>query len=113
MKLSNGLNDLGLDKRSLFILSLIHGLREKNKPIQFPEFLDIISSRVRETKTKDGLRKVFALFDKDENGVIDFEEFRAIGKQLHENLNDDDIMEMMHSAAVNHKTSSNEVFSFE
>jgi hypothetical protein len=44
---------------------------------------------------------------------IDFEEFRAIGKQLHENLNDDDIMEMMHSAAVNHKTSSNEVFSFE
>ncbi len=56
---------------------------------------------------------MFALFDKDENGVIDFEEFRAIGKQLHENLNDDDIMEMMHSAAVNHKTSSNEVFSFE
>ncbi len=56
---------------------------------------------------------MFALFDKDENGVIDFEEFRAIGKQLHENLNDDDIMEMMHNAAVNHKTSSNEVFSFE
>lgn len=45
--------------------------------------------------------------------MIDFEEFRAIGKQLHENLNDDDIMEMMHNASINHKTSSNEGFSFE
>lgn len=82
-------------------------MKEKNKPIQFPEFLDIICSRVGETKTKDGLKRVFSLFDKDENGVIDFEEFRAVGKQLHENLNDDDIMEMMHNASVNHQTSSN------
>jgi Ca2+-binding EF-hand superfamily protein len=66
------LDDLGLDKRNPFILSLINGLRDKNKPIQFPEFLDIICSRVGETKTKDGIKRVFALFDKDENGVIDF-----------------------------------------
>ena len=107
------LDELGLDKRNPFILSLIHGLRDKNKPIAFPEFLDIICSRVGETKTKDGIRRVFALYDKDENGVVDFEEFKNVVKQLHENLNDDDIMEMMHSASVNHKTSSNEGFSFE
>jgi centrin-1 len=83
------------------IYSISHSCaREKNKPIQFPKFLDIICSRVGETKTKDGLRRVFALFDKDENGVIDFEEFRAIGKQLHENLNDDDIMEKLSSGRI-------------
>lgn len=66
------LGELGLDKRNPFILSLIHGLRDKNKPIQFPEFLDIICSRVGETKTKDGIRRIFSIFDKDENGVVDF-----------------------------------------
>lgn len=107
------LDELGLDKRNPLILSLIHGLRDKNKPITFPEFLDIICSRVGETKTKDGIKKVFALYDRDENGVLDFEEFKNVVKQLHENLSDDDILEMMHSASVNHKTSSNEGFSFE
>jgi centrin-1 len=68
---------------------------------------------VGETKTKDGIRKVFSLYDKDDNGVVDFEEFKAVVKQLHENLSDDDILEMMHSASVNHKTSSNEGFSFD
>jgi Ca2+-binding EF-hand superfamily protein len=104
---------LGLDKRNPFILQLINGLKDKNKPINFDEFVDSIASQVGETKTKDGLKRVFALFDHDGNGVVDFEEFKAIGRQLHDSLNDDDILEMMHSASVNHKTSSNEGFSFE
>jgi centrin-1 len=91
---------------------LIQGLRDKNKPITFNEFLDIICSRVGETKTKDGLRKVFALYDTDESGLIDFEKFKAISKQIHENLNDDELLEMIHSTHVNQKTSTNEGFTF-
>ena len=56
------LEELGLDKRNPFILTLIHGLRDKNRPIGFDEFVDIIASRVGETKTRDGLRGVFANF---------------------------------------------------
>lgn len=100
------LEELGLDKRNPFILSLIHALRDQNKPVSFEEFLGIIGSKVGETKTKDGLRRVFALYDKDENGSIDFEEFKAISKQLHENLNDDDLLEMLHSTHVNQKTAT-------
>lgn len=107
------LEELGLDKRNPFILGLINGLKDKNKPINFDEFVDSIASKVGETKTKDGIRRVYALFDKDENGVVDFEEFKSIARQLHESLTDDDILEMMHSASVNHKTSSNEGFTFE
>ena len=107
------LEELGLDKRNPFILGLINGLKDKNKPINFDEFVDAIASKVGETKTKDGIRKVFAIFDKDENGVIDFEEFKSISRQLHESLNDDAILEMLHSASVNHKTVSNEGFTFE
>lgn len=71
-EISKALEELGLDKRNPFILRLITGLKDKNKPISFDEFVESIASQVGETKTKDGLRKVFSLFDRDENGVIDF-----------------------------------------
>ena len=112
-EISKILDELGLDKRNPFILSMILGLKEKNKPIAFPEFLDIICSKVGETKTKDGIRRVFSIYDKDENGIIDFEEFKAISKQVHENLTDDDLLELMHNASINSRTSSNEGFTFE
>ena len=105
--------ELGLDKRNPFILSLIHALKEKNRAINFNDFLDIICSKVGETKTKDGLRRVFALFDQNEDGVVDFEELKAICKQLHENMNDDEILEMMHSTHIQQKTSTNEHFTFD
>lgn len=96
-----------MDKRNPFILNLINGLKEKNKPITWDEFIDSIASKVGETKTKDGLKRVFSLFDKDENGTIDFEEFKAIAKQLHDGINDDDLLELMHSAHINNKTATN------
>lgn len=113
VEINKVLEELGLDRRNPFVLSLINGLKEKNKPIHFDEFLDIIASRVGETKTKDGLKRVFALFDKDENGVIDFEEFKAIAKQLHDPINDDDLLELLHSTHVNQKTSTNEGVTFD
>jgi Ca2+-binding EF-hand superfamily protein len=107
------LEELGLDKRNPFILTLIHGLRDQNRPINFEEFLSIIGSKVGETKTKDGLRRVFSLFDKDENGSVDFEELKTISRQLHENLNDDDLLELLHSTHINQKTATNEGIDFE
>jgi hypothetical protein len=35
VEINKVLEELGLDKRNPFILSLIHGLRDKNKPINF------------------------------------------------------------------------------
>ena len=113
IEINKVLEELGLDRRNPFVLALINGLKEKNKPIGFDEFIDIIASRVGETKTNDGLKRVFALFDKDENGVLDFEEFKGIAKQLHDAVNDDDLLEMLHSTHVNHKTASNEGITFE
>ena len=92
VEINKVLEELGLDKRNPFILNLINGVKEKNKPIGLDEFIDIIASRVGETKTKDGIRRVFALFDKDENGTVDFDEFKGIAKQLHDGINDDDIV---------------------
>lgn len=107
------LEELGLDKRNPFILSLIHGLRDKNRPVTFDEFLDIICSRVGDTKTKDGLKRLFALYDKNEDGVIDFEEFKGVAKWIKDGINDDELLEMLHSTHVSQKTGTNEYVNFE
>ncbi len=62
-----------MDKRNPFILTLIDGLKDKNAPIHFDEFVEVIASRVGETRTRDGLQRIFSLYDKDQNGSIDFE----------------------------------------
>jgi len=53
------------------------------------------------------------MFDKQEDSVVDLVEFKEIAKQLHENLTDDDILEMIHSTHINHKTANNEGINFE
>ncbi len=73
IEINKVLEELGLDKRSPFILLLINGLKEKNKPLNLDEFIDIIASRVGETKTRDGIKRLFSIYDKDGNGVVDFE----------------------------------------
>ncbi len=112
-EISKVLEELGLDKRNPFILTLILALKDKNKAVTFDEFLDIICSRVGETKTKDGLKKVFALYDKNEDGVIDFEEFKAIAKWIKDGINDDELLELLHSTHVSQKTSTNEFVTFD
>ena len=83
------LEELGADRRSPYVLRIINGLKEKSKPITFDEFVDIAAGQIGETKTKDGIKRIFKLFDQDENGVIDFEEFKGIGKYLKDGINDD------------------------
>ena len=112
-EITKALEALGTEGRNPFILNLIYALKDKNRAVSFDEYLDIVCSRVGEVKTKDGLKKVFAIFDNNEDGVIEFEEFKAISKWLKEGINDDDLLEMMHSTHVNQKTSTNECVSFE
>ena len=113
VEITKVLEELGVDRRNPFILKLIYSLRDKAKPISLDEFIDLMGSQVGEVKTKDGLKRVFAIFDKNEDGVIDFEEFKAIAKELKDGINDDELLELMHSSHVSNKTSSNEGFTFE
>ena len=112
-EINKALEELGIGRTNPFILGLINGLKDKNRPVNFDEFLDIICSRVGENKTKDGLKKVFALYDKNEDGVLDFEEFKGVAKWIKDGINDDDLLEMLHSTHINQKTATNEYVSFD
>jgi len=113
VEINKALEELGIDKRNPFILNLIHALRDKNKPLTLEEYLEIVGTRVGDFKTKDGLKRIFAIYDANEDGFIEYEEFKAIAKWIRDGINDDELLEMLHSAHVNHKTSSSEGFNFE
>lgn len=59
---------------------MINDLQAKNRTIDFEEFLEIIYSRLGDCKTVDGLQKVFALYDNDMAGYIDFEKMKMAAK---------------------------------
>jgi len=75
--------------------------------------LDIVVGKVGDTKSKDGLQKVFEIYDKDGAGFIDMDKFKQIARELGETMNENEIDEMMHNAYILNNTESNESFSFE
>ena len=107
------LEELGLKGRSAVVLEMIQGLRALNRPIKFDEFLEIVASRAGDCRSREGLAKVFEIWDKDGTGMIDFDAFKRIARELGETMNDDEITEMMHNAYIINSTDSHDGFSFE
>ncbi len=54
-------------------MGIILKLKEANRAIKLDEFIEIAASSVGEVRTKDGIRRIFALMDRNEDGVLDFE----------------------------------------
>ena len=107
------LSHLGLDKRNPIVFQMIQDMKERTKAITFDDFLGIVVNRLGDTRSRDGLAKLFTVYDSDGTGTIDFEKFKTVAREIGENLNDDQILEMMHHVHVLNKTESNESFDFD
>lgn len=107
------LSHLGLDKRNPIVFQMIEDMKARTKAITFDDFLNIVVTRLGDTRSREGLAKLFTVYDTDGTGTIDFEKFKQVAREIGENLNDDQILEMMHHVHVLNKTESNESFDFE
>ena len=107
------MEELGLKGRSAVVFQMIGGLRALNRPIKFDQFLEIVASKAGDTQSREGLSKVFDLWDKDGQGYIDFDSFKRIARELGETFNDDEITEMMHNAYINNGSESHDMFNFD
>lgn len=107
------LEEIGLDKRNPFVLKIVWAMRETNKILTFEEFVDIVCSQVGEYKTRDGLQRIWKLYDKEDTGVIRFESLKEISRSIGEYMDDNALLELMHSVFINQKTQSNEEFTFD
>lgn len=51
-----------------------------------------MGEKTGENKTKDGIKRVFDMYDKEQTGEIGFEQFKDIIRFIGENLTDDEIL---------------------
>ena len=65
--------------------------------IDFNDFLDIMTTKMSEKDSETELAKAFILFSKNKD-CIEFEDLKAIAKELGENMSDDELKEMMFEA---------------
>ncbi|XP_063429141.1 calmodulin-like [Mytilus trossulus] len=69
-----------------------------NEGIDYEEFLELMSDAMRQPCTDDDYREVFNVYDKDGNGIIASDEFRAAMNSMGENLSKEEAEEMIMEA---------------
>ena len=71
-----------------------------NGTIDFPEFLNLMARKMKDTDSEEELREAFKVFDKDGNGFISAAELRHVMTNLGEKLTDEEVDEMIREADV-------------
>lgn len=75
--------------------------------------MELVAPKIGDVKTKEGLKTVFKLVDKDEDDFINYDELKQLSRLAGDYINDEEILEMLHSLHVNNKTNNNEGMFFE
>ncbi|KAL9812335.1 putative guanylate cyclase activating protein [Arabidopsis thaliana] len=71
-----------------------------NGTIDFPEFLNLMAKKMKDTDSEEELKEAFRVFDKDQNGFISAAELRHVMTNLGEKLTDEEVEEMIREADV-------------
>ena len=70
---------------------------DKQKTIDFNDFLEILTTKMSEKESPDQLKKAFILFSGNKP-FISLEDLRRVAHELGETMSDDELKEMLHEA---------------
>lgn len=83
------MDELGDSRKGTFIYGVIENLKSKNKPITFDDFVELVSPKVGDVKSKEGLRVIFGHLDTDGDDYINYDEVKKLSKMSGDPINDD------------------------
>lgn len=89
---------------------MIADLESEGREIDFQEFLDAITSKLGDKETRNGINKIFDLFDVDGTGFISLNNLKRVAKDLGESMSLEELQDMLERASSNGKEISREDF---
>jgi len=101
-ELKAAMQALGFQVKQQTVLQMIAELdKDRSEAIDFDEFLDMMTKKMERGETREDLSKVFRLFDEDNTGTITFRNLKKIARDLGEDANDEELMDMIDKADSN------------
>ena len=112
-ELKAAMESLGFENKNPTIYQMIADLdANDNRGIDFEQFLDAITTRLGNRETKEGIYRIFQLFDDDNTNMINIHNLRRVSKELGESMGMDELKEMLERAASNGEEISFDDFYF-
>jgi Ca2+-binding EF-hand superfamily protein len=101
-ELKAAMQSLGFETKNPTIYQMFADLeRECHGPIDFERFLDGITSKLGDRESREGIAKIFNLFDVERKGSITLKDLKRVSKELGESMTDDELREMLERADSN------------
>jgi Ca2+-binding EF-hand superfamily protein len=102
-ELKAAMQSLGFEAKNPTIYAMIADLdtHENAGGINFDQFLDAITDKLGNKETRQGIHRIFELFDDDRSSSINIHNLRRVAKELGETMSADELKEMLERAASN------------
>ena len=78
--------------------------------IEFPEFMQMMTGKMGAVDSYEEIMKLFAKFDAQTKGYIDFSDVKSIAKQLGENMSDADLENMVVQFGTDGRVNSDQFY---
>ena len=113
-ELKAAMQSLGFESKNPTIFQMIADLdtAETAGGINFEQFLDAITAKLGNKETKEGIARIFELFDDDRSGSVNIHNLRRVAKELGETMSTEELKEMLERAASNGEEITFEDFYF-
>ena len=109
-ELKVAMNSLGFEKKSPTVYEMISDLESKGRDVDFEGFLEAISDKLGNRESRDGINRIFDLFDDDRTSTINFNNIKRVAKDLGETMTNEELREMLQRASTNGEEITQEDF---
>lgn len=85
-ELKAAMQSLGFEAKNPTIYHMIADLENEGREIEFDDFLNAITSKLGDKESRDGIGKIFDLFDDDNTHSINLKNLSRVAKELGETM---------------------------
>merc|ERR1719464_682843 len=97
-ELKAAMRSLGFETKNPTIFQMIADLDQDGTNIGFDDFLEQITQKLGDKETRDGIQKIFNLFDDEKSGTISMKNLKRVSKELGETMTEEELKEMIERA---------------